>query len=63
MRLQEGASESDLSVLPKYKFQRLSNEGTPGEGGGSMIPVETNGYSVNARILSPDDAVCLTRLN
>jgi len=40
----------------------LSNEETPGEGGGgSMIPMETsNGYSVNERTLSPEDAVCFT---
>ncbi|XP_014506966.1 E3 ubiquitin protein ligase RIE1 [Vigna radiata var. radiata] len=56
---QEGASESDLSVLPRYKYQMLSNEETPSKGGGSMIPVETiSGYSVNERILSPDDAEC-----
>ncbi|KAG4999284.1 hypothetical protein AAZX31_08G045400 [Glycine max] len=57
---QEGASESDLSILPKYRFQMLSNEETPGEGGGgSMIPMETsNGYSVNERTLSPEDAEC-----
>ncbi|KAH1251856.1 E3 ubiquitin protein ligase RIE1 [Glycine max] len=56
---QEGASESDLSILPKYRFQLLSNEETPGEGGGSMIPMETsNGYSVNERTLSPEDAEC-----
>ncbi|KAL2342427.1 hypothetical protein Fmac_003712 [Flemingia macrophylla] len=56
---QEGASESDLSILPKYKFQLLSNEETPNEGGGSMIPMETNnGHSANERMLSPEDAEC-----
>ncbi|XP_020221797.1 E3 ubiquitin protein ligase RIE1 [Cajanus cajan] len=56
---QEGASESDLSILPKYKFQMLSNEETPNEGGGSMIPMETNnGHWANERMLSPEDAEC-----
>ncbi|TKY60983.1 E3 ubiquitin protein ligase RIE1 [Spatholobus suberectus] len=56
---QEGASESDLSILPKYKFQMLSNEEASGEGGGSMIPMETsNGYLANERTLSPEDAEC-----
>ncbi|XP_061351233.1 E3 ubiquitin protein ligase RIE1-like isoform X2 [Gastrolobium bilobum] len=56
---QDGASESDLSMLPKYRFQMLNNEETPSEGGGSMIPIEsTSDYLTNDRILSPEDAEC-----
>ncbi|KAK7398867.1 hypothetical protein VNO78_10041 [Psophocarpus tetragonolobus] len=56
---QEGASESDLSILPKFRFQILSNEETPSEGGGSMIPMETSNDSLaNERLLSPEDAEC-----
>ncbi|OIV94153.1 hypothetical protein TanjilG_31578 [Lupinus angustifolius] len=56
---QDGASESDLSVLPKYKFQISSNEEKFSEGGGSMVPVETgSGYLANERTLLPEDAEC-----
>lgn len=54
---QEGASESDLSILPKYGFQALSNEETPGQRGGSMVPIE-NCNGANERALSPEDAEC-----
>ncbi|KAK7320083.1 hypothetical protein RJT34_04814 [Clitoria ternatea] len=56
---QDGASESDLSVLPKYRFRMLSNEETPNEGGGKMVPMETNNDCLaNERILSAEDAEC-----
>ncbi|KAK7251651.1 hypothetical protein RIF29_35027 [Crotalaria pallida] len=56
---QDGASESDLSVLPKYRFQMTSNEEKVSEGGGLMVPIETgSGYSANERILLPEDAEC-----
>ncbi|KAK1437688.1 hypothetical protein QVD17_03484 [Tagetes erecta] len=54
---QEGASEADLTVLPKYKFQ-VSN-GNPNVGAGRMIPVESNtGYLAVERVLLPEDADC-----
>lgn len=57
---QEGASEADLSILPKYRFQISSNDKKPSVGAGRMIPVETSsGYLANERVLLPEDAVCL----
>lgn len=39
-----------------------SNEETPSEGGGSMVPLETGiGFPANERALSPEDAVCSTK--
>jgi len=56
---QEGASEADLNILPKYRFQIVSNEEKPNGGAGSMVPVETSsGYLANERILLPEDAEC-----
>ncbi|KAL4637940.1 hypothetical protein ACB092_03G114600 [Castanea dentata] len=56
---QEGASEADLSILPKYRFRALSNEEKPTGGAGSMVPVETSsGYLAIERILLPEDAEC-----
>ncbi|WCJ33620.1 Zinc finger C3HC4 type (RING finger) family protein [Euphorbia peplus] len=56
---QEGASEADLSTLPKYRFQVISDEEKPGVGAGKMIPIETSsGYLANERILLPEDAEC-----
>jgi hypothetical protein len=56
---QEGASEADLSILPKYRFRISSNEEKPSGGAGSMIPVVTSsGYLADERLLLPEDAVC-----
>ncbi|KAK7310124.1 hypothetical protein RJT34_07418 [Clitoria ternatea] len=56
---QEGASEADLSILPKYRFRVLSNEDKPGGGAGSMVPIETSSsYLANERMLLPEDAEC-----
>ncbi|KAJ0094510.1 hypothetical protein Patl1_15549 [Pistacia atlantica] len=56
---QEGASEADLSILPKYRFQILNSDEKPGVGAGKMIPLETSsGYLANERILLPEDAEC-----
>ncbi|XP_039065413.1 E3 ubiquitin protein ligase RIE1-like [Hibiscus syriacus] len=53
---QEGASEADLSILPKYRFQIINNSE---KGAGKMIPVEmSSGYFANERILLPEDAEC-----
>ncbi|KAL4590572.1 hypothetical protein LXL04_003506 [Taraxacum kok-saghyz] len=38
--MQEGASEADLNIIPKYKFQLSNNdENKPDVGAGRMIPV------------------------
>lgn len=56
---QEGASEADLSILPKYKFHILSNGEKTVVGAGKMVPVETtSGYLANERLLLPEDAEC-----
>ncbi|QCD89567.1 integrator complex subunit 11 [Vigna unguiculata] len=56
---QEGASEADLSILPKYRFRILSNEDKPSGGAGSMVPIETSSaYLANERLLLPEDAEC-----
>ncbi|XP_028240727.1 E3 ubiquitin protein ligase RIE1-like isoform X2 [Glycine soja] len=54
---QEGASEADLSMLPKYRFRILSDEDKPSGGAGSMVPIETSSaYLANERTLLPEDA-------
>ncbi|OMO93982.1 Zinc finger, RING-type [Corchorus olitorius] len=56
---QEGASEADLSILPKYRFQIIDNGEKPSVGAGKMVPIETSsGYLANERILLPEDAEC-----
>ncbi|XP_024934337.2 E3 ubiquitin protein ligase RIE1 isoform X2 [Ziziphus jujuba] len=56
---QEGASEADLSTLPKYRFRASSNEEKPSVGAGTMIPLETtSGYLATERVLLPEDAEC-----
>ncbi|KAK8567508.1 hypothetical protein V6N13_105474 [Hibiscus sabdariffa] len=56
---QEGASEADLSILPKYKYQIINNGEKPCVGAGKMIPIETSSeYLANERILLPEDAEC-----
>ncbi|GMP59341.1 hypothetical protein CsSME_00022652 [Camellia sinensis var. sinensis] len=56
---QEGASDADLSILPKYKFQISGCEEKPGVGGGRMVPDETSsGCLANERIILPEDAEC-----
>ncbi|KAE8667709.1 E3 ubiquitin protein ligase RIE1 [Hibiscus syriacus] len=53
---QEGASEADLSILPKYRFQIINDSE---KGAGKMIPVEiSSGYFANELILLPEDAEC-----
>ncbi|KAL7163482.1 hypothetical protein ACSBR2_039568 [Camellia fascicularis] len=61
---QEGASDAELSILPKYRFQTYSNEEKTGIGAGRMVPVETSSeYLANERILLPEDAECCICLN
>ncbi|KAK4479787.1 hypothetical protein RD792_015322 [Penstemon davidsonii] len=57
---QEGASEADLSILPKYRFQSCKDEDRLGTGAGKMVSIGTSsGYNVaNERILLPEDAEC-----
>lgn len=56
---QEGASEADLSILPKYRFRISNNEEKDSGGAGSMVPIETtSAYMATERILLPEDAEC-----
>ncbi|CAK8570422.1 unnamed protein product [Lathyrus sativus] len=56
---QEGASEADLSILPKYRFRLSNNEEKASGGAGSMVPTDTSSeYLANERILLPEDAEC-----
>ncbi|XAR63680.1 hypothetical protein NMG60_11023706 [Bertholletia excelsa] len=56
---QGGASESDLCVLPKYRFQIFGSEGMPAVGMGRMIPVQTSSRDLaSGRVLLPEDAEC-----
>ncbi|XP_058773365.1 uncharacterized protein LOC131647492 isoform X2 [Vicia villosa] len=56
--MEEGASEADLSILPKYRFRLLNNEEKASGGAGSMIPTQTSsGYLANEQILLPEDTV------
>lgn len=56
---QEGASEEDLRVLPKYRFHIFKDEEKPSVGAGSMVPIETSsGNLATERILLPEDAEC-----
>ncbi|KAL5098028.1 hypothetical protein RYX36_002355 [Vicia faba] len=40
--IEEGASEEDLSILPKYRFRLLNNEEKDRGGVGLMFPTETS---------------------
>ncbi|XP_047330444.1 E3 ubiquitin protein ligase RIE1-like [Impatiens glandulifera] len=61
---QEGASDADLSILPKYKYEICSDGEKSSIGSGRMVPIETgSGYSVNERVLLPEDAECCICLN
>lgn len=56
---QEGASDADLNILPKYRFQTCKDEDRVGSPTGRMIPIETSsGYITNERILLAEDAEC-----
>ncbi|GLT48005.1 hypothetical protein SLA2020_216500 [Shorea laevis] len=56
---QEGASEADLSMLPRYRFETLTNNEKPAVGAGKMVPTETSsGYLANEHMLLHEDAEC-----
>ncbi|XP_010534170.1 PREDICTED: E3 ubiquitin protein ligase RIE1 [Tarenaya hassleriana] len=56
---QEGASEADLSILPKYRFLMQNDDEKPSASGGKMVPLDTgSGYLSNERVLLPEDAEC-----
>lgn len=56
--MQEGASEADIRVLAKYKFQASYDEEKLGVGAGVMVPLESgSGISTTEQVLLPEDAV------
>ncbi|CAI0432014.1 unnamed protein product [Linum tenue] len=56
---QEGASDADLGLLPKYRFQMLNNAEKLNSEAGKMVPVETSSlYVAQERMLLPEDAEC-----
>lgn len=58
---QEGATDADLSMLAKYRYQ-VSNEPFPRDG--LMVPVETSSrYLTTERVLLHEDAVKSTVLS
>jgi integrator complex subunit 11 len=56
---QEGASEADLSVLPKYRYE-ISSDGQKAQNvAGNMVPIaSTSGFLATGRALLPEDAEC-----
>lgn len=57
---QEGASDADISILPRYKYVDPQENGRKtSAGAGTMIPLTTNnGGSSVERTLLPEDAQC-----
>ncbi|XP_074309360.1 E3 ubiquitin protein ligase RIE1-like isoform X2 [Silene latifolia] len=56
---QEGSSEADLNVLPKYRFYMLRNLEKPSIGAGVMVPMDTSsGVPTAERVVLPQDSVC-----
>ncbi|KAM3243563.1 hypothetical protein ACQJBY_055484 [Aegilops geniculata] len=56
---QEGASDADIGVLPRYKYSDPSENGEKGTDEGVMIPILNNsGTSTSERILLREDAEC-----
>ncbi|KAJ4974941.1 hypothetical protein NE237_008115 [Protea cynaroides] len=56
---QEGASDADLNILPKYKYQISNDDEKRNFGGGKMVPIATNnGYLADERLLLPENAEC-----
>lgn len=54
---QEGASDADIGILPKYKFQICNEEDKSGSG--RMIPIPTSsGYLATERTVLREDADC-----
>ncbi|CAN6478144.1 unnamed protein product [Victoria cruziana] len=55
---QEGASDADISLLPRYRYRQEGGEKSR-TGEGSMVPAETGSeFSADERPLSADDAEC-----
>ncbi|KAG9444486.1 hypothetical protein H6P81_015826 [Aristolochia fimbriata] len=56
---QEGASDADISVLPKYRFDQSSvSVEKKADGAGAMVPIATHGIVTDERVLLHEDAEC-----
>lgn len=56
---QEGASDADIGVLPRYKYSVANEDVEKGTDEGLMIPILNNsGASTSERILLNEDAEC-----
>ncbi|XP_072982560.1 E3 ubiquitin protein ligase RIE1-like [Typha latifolia] len=56
---QDGASDADVSILPRYRYVESSDDGPKITDGGVMIPILNNsGTSTNERVLLHEDAEC-----
>ncbi|OAY66527.1 E3 ubiquitin protein ligase RIE1 [Ananas comosus] len=56
---QEGASDADISILPRYKYAESVDNGEKGSEEGLMIPILNNsGTSTSERVLLREDAEC-----
>ncbi|KAF3331559.1 E3 ubiquitin protein ligase RIE1 isoform X2 [Carex littledalei] len=56
---QDGASDADLSILPRYKYTESSETGEKSADEGIMVPIlNNNGTSTGERILVREDAEC-----
>ncbi|CAL0308386.1 unnamed protein product [Lupinus luteus] len=59
LAVQEGASDADHIILPRYKFRILSNDEKATGGAGTMFPIKNgSGYLAKERILLPEDTEC-----
>lgn len=57
---QDGASDADLGILPRYKYTQSSETGEKSADEGVMVPIlNNNGTSTGERILLREDAVNL----
>ncbi|XP_058080091.1 E3 ubiquitin protein ligase RIE1 [Magnolia sinica] len=56
---QEGASDADISLLPRYRYgQTCGDEEKTTAGAGTMTPTGGSGGPANERVLLPEDAEC-----
>ncbi|KAL6633587.1 hypothetical protein ACP70R_026258 [Stipagrostis hirtigluma subsp. patula] len=56
---QEGASDADISILPRYRYSDPCENGQKGTDEGVMIPILNNsGTATSERILLREDAEC-----
>lgn len=61
MNQQEGASDADISILPRYRYDASFDNGQKTTEEGLMVPIVNNsGISTSERVLVREDAVRLS---